>query len=354
MPTDYREIGNEILEELKVDATRLGEALSTLNEVVRERLDSAAWDEVPTQCESARKLSDEVWSNAADHVEGIFHAYEGISHLYKAGEAREKKNPSEESAELAKAIDCLKKSQQSFHFEDRDWWNEVVLYLNLGRLYRSQNKSYEALLAFQGILDISGFRGLSNEKKRGIEKIVSAELKETRMHFSAQRILAPYAPKKLPPPTQQKATSFKIPIIDEIATGKEKPVSDGDTIGHIQETDASFDEVLWLQFVKKAGAVAIWDRESQKVISPLKEKLPIAFELISKESKPEEWEPLRKAISDFCQYSFSTQVSKTLVEELRQLVAELVGNIIAGLSTGKHLASVEQYLKDLIKPLQRL
>ena len=30
---------------------------------------------------------------------------------------------------------------------------------------------------------------------------------------------------------------FGLPIIDEIAAGKEKPVSDGDIIGHIQQTD---------------------------------------------------------------------------------------------------------------------
>jgi hypothetical protein len=35
MLTDYREIGNEILNELEIGPTRLGEALSTLNEVVR-------------------------------------------------------------------------------------------------------------------------------------------------------------------------------------------------------------------------------------------------------------------------------------------------------------------------------
>jgi hypothetical protein len=222
MPTDYRKIGNEILDKLEVDATRLGEALLTLNEVVRDRLEGDAWDEVSTYCESARKLCDEMWSNviAPTHVEGIFYAYEGISHLYQAENAKEEKNPFEERAELAKAVDCLEKSQQSFRFEYRDWWNEVVLCLNLGRLYRSQNKLHEALLAFQGIWDISGFRGLSNEKKRGIEKIVSAEVEKTRMLFSDQRILAPYAPKKLPPPTQQKATSFKIPIIDEIADGR--------------------------------------------------------------------------------------------------------------------------------------
>jgi hypothetical protein len=111
---------------------------------------------------------------------------------------------------------------------------------------------------------------------------------------------------------------------------------------------------IWAKFVKKAGAVALWDRESQKVIFPLKKKLSMAFKLANKESKPEEWEPLREALSDFCQYSFSTPVSKALVEELRQLVAELVSNIIADLFFDKHLASVKQYLKDFVKQLQHL
>jgi tetratricopeptide (TPR) repeat protein len=199
MPFDYRAIGNEILNKLEIDPTRLGEALSTLNEVVRGYLESDAWDEVSTHCESARKLGDEMQgselSNVIDtaYAEGIFYAYEGISCLYQAEEAKEKKDFSEESAELAKAIDCLKRSQQSFHFfEYHDHWNEIILYLNLGRIYRSQNKLNDALLAFQESLHI--FKGLSIEKRQEIVKAVLAEIEKTRRPLKAKaQIFLSYA-----------------------------------------------------------------------------------------------------------------------------------------------------------------
>jgi tetratricopeptide (TPR) repeat protein len=190
MPFDYRAIGNEILNKLEIDPTRLGEALSTLNEVVRGYLESDAWDEVPAHCESARKLGDEMHGSVLSHVidtayaEGIFHTYEGISHLYQAEKAKEKKNPAEESEELAKAIGCLEKSQQSFHFDYRDQWNEVILRLNLGRLYRSQNRLDDALLAFQESLHI--FNGLSIEKRQEIVKVVLAEIEKTRRPLKAK------------------------------------------------------------------------------------------------------------------------------------------------------------------------
>jgi SOS-response transcriptional repressor LexA len=217
MPSDYREIGNEILNELTiVDTTRLGQALSMLNEVVRDCLESYVWDKVPAHCESAYELCDvmkgaEEFSGVIDtfYAEGIFHAYEGISYLHQAEEAKEKKNPAEESAELAKAIDCLEKSQQSFHAVYRDHWSEIILYLNLGRLYRSQSRLNEALLAFERSLYI--FSGLSVEKSQEIVKVVSAEIERTRMLF--RRLL---------------------PIIDEIAAGKEEPASD-DIIGHMRQ-----------------------------------------------------------------------------------------------------------------------
>jgi len=523
MLTDYREIGNEILKKLDVDPTRLGGALSMWSDVVRGFLESDAWDEVPMHCESASELCDKMQSSEelsdvidAAYARGIFHAYEGISHLYRAEEAKEGKNSFEERAELAKAINRLEKSQQSFHFfEDRDQWNEAVIWLSLGRLYRSRNRLNEALLAFQTIWRTLVNR-LSIERMQEIEKVASIEIEKTRRLFSDQKPFAPGELRELPPPTQHKVIPFKIPIIREIAAGREKPVSD-DIIEHIQQAgelefefegqalkveplrgdqliflpeygcvvavpisgdsmdqagispndyvilqkpkDVSlqpssgdivavvfrdedneatlrrfyFDKSsasvtlepessnpkhetrvlqpeafagdnpsvavvgiaiavlkppfpligetaagkekpvskeqlskgppqkaiegsqdIWAEFVKKAGAVAIWDRESQKVIFPLKKKLSMAFKLANKESKPEEWEPLREALSDFCQYSFSTPVSKALVEELRQLVAELVSNIIADLSLDKHLASVKQYLKDFVKQLQHL
>jgi len=215
MPSDYREIGNEILNELETDATRLGEALSTWNEVIRDCLASYVWDKVPAHCESARKLCAEMWSSVIDptHAEGIFHAYDGISHLYQAEAAKEEKNPSKERKELAKAIDCLEKSQQSFHFVGyRDQWNEVIIWLGLGRLYRSQNRLDDALLAFERSRTFSNSNRLSIEKRKEIVEVVSTEIERTRMLF---RVL---------------------PITDEIAAGKEKLASD-EIIGRMRQTD---------------------------------------------------------------------------------------------------------------------
>jgi tetratricopeptide (TPR) repeat protein len=190
MSSDYRTIGNEILDKLQIDLTRLGRALSMLNEVVRGYLESDVWDEVPTHCESARKLSDEmqgsVLSNVIDtaYVEGVFRTYEGIGHLYQAERAKDKENAAEENEKLAKAIGCLEKSQQSFHFDYRDQWNEVILHLNLGRLYRSQSRLDDALLAFQESLHI--LNGLSIEKRQEIVKVVLAEIEKTRRPLKAK------------------------------------------------------------------------------------------------------------------------------------------------------------------------
>jgi hypothetical protein len=179
MPTAYREIGKEILDELEVDTTRLGEALSTLSRVVKDCLENDTWNEVPVHCATVQELRDVV---EATYAEGIFHTYRGVCHLYQAQEAKEKKNSSEEHEELAKAIDCLEQSQRSFHAQYRDHWNEVVICLNLGRLYRSQNnqnKLKEALLAFQKSLYIFTVHGLSTEKRQKIVNIALEGIEET-------------------------------------------------------------------------------------------------------------------------------------------------------------------------------
>jgi hypothetical protein len=146
-------------------------------------------------CGLARKLYDEMQSTGelsgvTFHAEGIFRAYEGISHLYQAEEAEKGKNPSEEHEGLAKAIDCLEKSKEAFHFSEyRDQWNERIICLRLEKLYRSQNRLKEAHFAYQRVLDIE----------------------RTCMLFG------------------------DLPVMDEIAAGKEKPASD-DIIGHMRRT----------------------------------------------------------------------------------------------------------------------
>jgi SOS-response transcriptional repressor LexA len=238
MPTDYREIGRKILNKLEIDPTRQGEALSMVSEVTRGCLENEAWNEVPTYCELARELCDELWINGIDpaHAEGVSYAYEGVSYLYQADKKAERP---EESAELAKAIDCLKKSQQSFS-EYRDHWNEIIIGLNLGRLYRSQNKLNDALLAFERSRTFSNLDGLSSERIEEIVTVVSTEIEETRRLFGDGELFAPHAPEKLLPPMQPKVAPLRVlPIIDEIAAGTEKPVSDDDFIGYIQQIDES-------------------------------------------------------------------------------------------------------------------
>jgi hypothetical protein len=221
MTFDYRAIGDEIFNKLGFDPARLGEALLTLNKVVRDCLESKAWNEISEHCESARELCDQIQgleeelSDVTDpfHAEGLFHAYEGISHLYQAEEAKENKDLREMSAELAKAIHCLEKSQQSFQFFGyRDQWNAVILCVNLGKLYRSRKMLNKALLAFQESCTFSKFDRLSVEKMREIIEIVSPEIERTRILFLGLRVL------------------------EEIAAGKEEFASD-EIIGYMRQTD---------------------------------------------------------------------------------------------------------------------
>jgi len=142
MPSDSKRIGKEILKELEIYPTRLGEALSKLNTLVRDCLERDAWNEVPVRCESAYELCDAMhgseesreWSSAIHpaHAEGIFRAYEAISHLYQADR---KLGEPEESAQLEKAIDCLEKSYGSFRLAGYlDWGNQHLIYEKLGKL----------------------------------------------------------------------------------------------------------------------------------------------------------------------------------------------------------------------------
>jgi len=111
---------------------------------------------------------------------------------------------------------------------------------------------------------------------------------------------------------------------------------------------------IWPQFVNLADAVVILDPErSKKVIDPLKEKLSKALNLINGESKPEEWVSLVDAVSDFYQYSSSTEANRT-IEKLRQLVVELVSKIIDQLSNYEHLASITEQLNAMVRQLQHL
>jgi len=248
MPSDSKRIGKEILKELEIYPTRLGEALSTLNTLVRDCLERYAWNEVPVHCESAYELCDAMhgseesreWSSVIDlfHAEGIFHAYEGISHLYQAEESRGKENLSEETEELARAIDCLKESQRSFHVGYRDQWNESIICLGLGRICRSQDNLEEALLAFQRscIFSDFNFNRLSIERMQEIQKVASIEIERTRRLLGDQKPFAPGELRELPPPMQHKVIPSTIPVIGEIAAGKEKPVSD-DIIGYMRQTD---------------------------------------------------------------------------------------------------------------------
>lgn len=263
MSSDYGAIGKEIFNKLDVDPARLGQVLSMWNEGVRRCLEGSAeeWNEVPAHCVSACNLccemqgAEELRDVDTSYAEGIFHAYEGISYLYQADKKAEEY---EKRAELAKAIKCLEKSRQAFRVEYPDHWNEIILYLNLGRIYRGQNKWNEALIVFQRILSTLDCNRLSIKQRQEIERVVPEEIEETRKLFGPccpsgtaqqhrekhsdaraidQKPFPPHKLEKLPPSTQQKEIPFRVlPVMDEIAAGKEKPASD-DIIGYMRQTD---------------------------------------------------------------------------------------------------------------------
>jgi SOS-response transcriptional repressor LexA len=142
-PSEYKKIGDEILDNLEVNDTRLGEELSGLRKEIKDCLErEEGWREVPTRCKSARKLCDEKRGSEdvrelsseinLNHAEGIFHVYEGVSYLYQADR---KLGEHEESAQLEKAIDCLEKSYGSFRLAGYlDWGNQHLIYEKLGKL----------------------------------------------------------------------------------------------------------------------------------------------------------------------------------------------------------------------------
>jgi len=222
----YQWIADAIFNDLEIDESRLREVLSTLNEVVRKCLQARRGGEAARACESALSICRR-WVQERDeltdlvetcYAEGIFRAYEGIRCLYEGN--------------LDKAINFLEKSQRSFNIEHQDQWNEGIIWLNLGRLYRVQNRGEAALFAFQRSLHV--FTKVTVEKRQKKLQEVLDEIHKTCELFG-QIAPQPYNAKKL---QQQWANSYHLtllsflPIIDEIAAGKASPVSD-DVIGYI-------------------------------------------------------------------------------------------------------------------------
>jgi SOS-response transcriptional repressor LexA len=197
-PKYYKRIGKEILEDLDIDRDRLGEALLTLDEAVRNCLQKGQWGRASGCCQSAHRLCDTMQTSEeqmnpidAEYAACVFRAYEGIGCLHQAGEERQEERIEAEERQrqeerikalLEDAIGFFKKSQRAFHLE-LDRWNEGVMSLNLGRLYRCLDDREEALFQFQRSLYV--FNKLSIEKRQGMIDETLTELEEIRKFFGS-------------------------------------------------------------------------------------------------------------------------------------------------------------------------
>jgi SOS-response transcriptional repressor LexA len=242
-PKYYERIGEEIFKDLEIDRDRLGEALSTLNGAVRSCLQKDQWGRASECCQSAHRLCNTMRTSEeqmnpinAEYAAGIFCTYEGIGCLHQASKEREEERI---KALLEDAISFFKKSQGAFHYE-LDRWNEGVMCLNLGRLYRCLDNPEQALFQFQRSLYV--FNKLSIEKRQGMIDETLAELEEIRKLFgSSLEDQGDMAAQEQGEDSEKKSTDREpsrwpvlqfLPIISEIAAGKATPTSD-DVTGYV-------------------------------------------------------------------------------------------------------------------------
>jgi SOS-response transcriptional repressor LexA len=238
IPDDYKQIGKEMLEDFeKIDRDRLGEALLALNELVTSCFEDGEYSRIPRYCESACKLCDEIQRSGdlgstidLDYARGIFHTYEGVSYLFQYQGDRD----------LKRATNSFEEGQKFFHSEDYQW-NEGIIWLNLGKLYRSRSEWERAFFAFQQSLH--AFNRLRTERRQELESRVLAEIEKTHKLLRAvskdqtnatDQHQAADSSKEEPPdrePSRWPVLQF-LPIVSEIAAGKATYTSD-DVTGYI-------------------------------------------------------------------------------------------------------------------------
>jgi hypothetical protein len=168
-PNDYKQIGYELLEDLEIDGYRLGEALFALSDLVKSCLVGGEYSTIPAHLGSVYKLLEEMQGPDdlfptidLDYARAVFHIYEGVSYLLQYQEDRD----------LTRAINYLGKGQQFFRLT-YDQWNEGIIWLTLGKLYRSRNQWERAFLAFQRSWE-------AFSKPRAEHEMILAEIEKAR------------------------------------------------------------------------------------------------------------------------------------------------------------------------------
>jgi SOS-response transcriptional repressor LexA len=258
-PDDYKQIGKEILEDFKgIDRDRLGEALSALNKLVTSCFEDGEYSRIPEYCESAYKLCDEIQRSGdlgstidLDYARGIFHTYEGVSYLFQYQEDRD----------LKRVINCFEEGRKFFHSEYYRW-KEGIIWLNLGKLYRSRSEWEQAFLAFQQSLHT--FNRLRPERRQELENRVLGEIEETHNLLrpvsndqtnATDQHQAADSPKEEPPdhePSKWPTLQFLPVISGKIAAGKPRLATD-DVTGYIAADMLRVgDQDLTIQLLKES------------------------------------------------------------------------------------------------------
>lgn len=241
---DYKRIGKLLLNRLEVEQSRLGEALSELNEIVIDCLQHDRCEEAFQCCKLALALCTGLRPERvakinleASYAQGIFHAYMGTSYLNQG--------------KLELAIDCYRKSRTLFHGKLREEWNEGLLLITIGKLYQSTGKLEKAFLAFQESL--SSFQAVTSTSKDRSELVKEARTELKKTGELLRNSLQSKSKK-------QKKTSKATPLLrliplcgGDAAAGK--PLTIRDNIeGYISSTEFEIgDETFTLEIIQGTG-----------------------------------------------------------------------------------------------------
>ena len=135
---DHKELGKNLLRRLEVKRDSLGEALSELNELARDRLQHDSCEEAFQCCKVALDLCIKLKLVTSDvdtsYAEAVFYTYMGTSYLNQG--------------KLELAVDCYRKSITHFRVRYGSW-NEGLLWIMIGKLHRFTGELEDAFFAFQ-------------------------------------------------------------------------------------------------------------------------------------------------------------------------------------------------------------
>lgn len=207
-------LGENLLRRLDVEPSRLGEALSELNEIARDCLQHDLCDEAFQCCKIALTLCNELRPESeakisldTSYAQAIFHAYMGTSYLNQG--------------KLELAMDCYRKSNDLFRRKLREKWNEGLLWITVGKLCQFTGRLEDAFLAFQQSL--FSFQAVTSDSRDRSELVEEArtELKETGQLFrsSLQSKGRRRRPIQVIPPDVRLADIVRIPLVAKIAAG---------------------------------------------------------------------------------------------------------------------------------------